>query len=949
MISFANVDILFIKNIFGIYTISIITYLTTVVFVQGENCPYLECLGHSLIISVLHYVLSKTNLIMESNNNDSINELYPFLIIALFLGIFLFGIAVGRTINIQQNTKSHATFEENKRKLKLRGKQQVTDTNTASPMSTPTHNIQLNSESHFNGDLPPALDLSMNNQTQTSQSSTPKNSDFLNLIKGSHVQASTSNESVLDPSGIMFIPSSTYTTLQYDSIIETSKETLKSIIGLPNCNYSYANRQWTLVRSATSTHIWVSKKKEDGVLIRGTAFAPAQAKSVLRWIVEEDLVTGMEGISHRREVIATYNGGSVVVRRIIFKSGSLTSSKRDFLIVTNTSVLPDGTFIVVSRSIDIPEKLTRNQRKQQKNGYIRGVVYASGYVIRPLASSKESSSNNSGCEIFFAAHLDMLGSFSGRMNTAKTDILAGSIITIMNRIQQTCTDTIINSVPTSTSPIVSIPSILPPYTPFVVEKEQNNTIVDDSNEFQTMEEEHPQIGLTTEQNRELLLRARGAITKIRKLHSSIVNQDKDIENHVRERSQSSGLRPMNDSDELTNQVNVSWNNFYDQDGVRVSELTDPTAPMGILTSFVSTSAPPSVVRTLLLEQPDVIDSLLVGRSILNHVSDKTYVQWLGYGAIWPVGARDFLIVTTEEAYNTEKDEGFIIVSTSVDDICEEVDEEENDDKSASKFTRSSLRVAGYVGVLNAEGGTDLRCFVDIDVYDFVPAWLLQVLCQYGLSEMMTRIRRNTSGEPNPKEPFELTKMINQIQEREMKRNRINSDLDESTYLPPSTLPSTPTKTSHKVLENDSTNNKSINNEENSTDNNDGQYINLDNQVSVPIDDTATLSPGDLVIDKLKKESLIIYKTYIGLLDDKGKLGLDWRIASQKNTISISSSSCAGSSWGVIKGTIVIKALAREIMSLLLNDDRIKEYDDMFDSYTVSIYYYYYYYYYYKFI
>ena len=64
--------------------------------------------------------------------------------------------------------------------------------------------------------------------------------------------------------------------------------------------------------------------------------------------------------------------------------------------------------------------------------------------------------------------------------------------------------------------------------------------------------------------------------------------------------------------------------------------------------FVHAQAPPSVVRNLLIDHPDSIDALLEGRSVLNHLSESTYVQWLAYGAMYPLGAKDFLLVTSEE-------------------------------------------------------------------------------------------------------------------------------------------------------------------------------------------------------------------------------------------------------------------------------------------------------------
>ena len=153
------------------------------------------------------------------------------------------------------------------------------------------------------------------------------------------------------------------------------------------------------------------------------------------------------------------------------------------------------------------------------------------------------------------------------------------------------------------------------------------------------------------------------------------------------------------------------------------------------------------MRTLLLEHPDVVDGLLAGREVLNRLDSKTYVQWLAYRNIWPIGARDSLIITTEEPFDISSGEGFVIASTSIDDICEvtnddEEEEEDDDDDGVQKgkkgsdctrgggglseFSRSRLRLAGYVGTPNKSGGTDLNLFVDMEAYSYVPSWLVQV-------------------------------------------------------------------------------------------------------------------------------------------------------------------------------------------------------------------------------
>ena len=72
--------------------------------------------------------------------------------------------------------------------------------------------------------------------------------------------------------------------------------------------------------------------------------------------------------------------------------------------------------------------------------------------------------------------------------------------------------------------------------------------------------------------------------------------------------------------------------------------------------------------------------------------------------------------------------------------------EDDDDSKPSKYSRSTIKLAGYVAVANKQlGGTDLKIFVDLDISAYVPAWLLQMLAQYGLPEIMSRIRQATAG------------------------------------------------------------------------------------------------------------------------------------------------------------------------------------------------------------
>merc|ERR1711871_1092419 len=117
--------------------------------------------------------------------------------------------------------------------------------------------------------------------------------------------------------------------------------------------------------------------------------------------------------------------------------------------------------------------------------------------------------------------------------------------------------------------------------------------------------------------------------------------------------------------------------------------------------------------------------------------------------------------------------GFVIASTSIDDL---LDLEGVEEAGLSKmYTRSTLKLAGYVGVQNAKGGTDLTLFVDIGVAAYMPAWLLQVLAQYGLSEMMMKIKNAAEGHALPGGQLDVGKVLQSVQTSD---SRIRSFLRE---------------------------------------------------------------------------------------------------------------------------------------------------------------------------
>ena len=194
---------------------------------------------------------------------------------------------------------------------------------------------------------------------------------------------------------------------EFASSIDISKCALLSIIGLPISSKSeeekYSNRSWSLVPFSPNSHIFTCRSCSDGIILRTSIFVKRSAKAVLYWLLSQNITTGLEDVSDKHStILESHKGGSISLKRICFK-GSITSARRDFIVITSISVLCNGTYVISSRSVHAPESSLLSCRKS-KNGFVRGIIYASGFVLRPIESS-----DGDGCEVFFGAHLDMLG------------------------------------------------------------------------------------------------------------------------------------------------------------------------------------------------------------------------------------------------------------------------------------------------------------------------------------------------------------------------------------------------------------------------------------------------------------------------------------------------------------------------------------------------------------
>ena len=96
------------------------------------------------------------------------------------------------------------------------------------------------------------------------------------------------------------------------------------------------------------------------------------------------------------------------VRRMAFKA-IWPTSPRDFLVLTTSSLRPDGTALIASRSAS-------NTLEPPVPGFVRGFIQATGYYIQPYETLSEAERRElpflapGGCRVSFIVHSELGGS-----------------------------------------------------------------------------------------------------------------------------------------------------------------------------------------------------------------------------------------------------------------------------------------------------------------------------------------------------------------------------------------------------------------------------------------------------------------------------------------------------------------------------------------------------------
>ena len=561
-----------------------------------------------------------------------------------------------------------------------------------------------------------------------------------------------------------------------------------------------------------------------------------------------------------------------------------TTVKRVTSVKTGLVVSSKREFVVATSQTELDGAIVLCTRSlPENNSYPVKKGYTRGFLHSAgFILQPMKSSEAEGCNVQFAIHLDMKSS-SGRSVTLRVDPLINSLVELTESIRHG--------------------KGMKLYDCHVM-----------------LRKETCASSLSPEEQDQLRDISQTAVANLRKLYESAIDVEKSCDE--------------------------SWSTFHDADGIVVSECLSDALPSGILRASCSTIAPPSTIRRLLMDKAESIDGLLEKKYTLARIGEGLIVQLLAYGPIWPVGSRDYLIVTSEVGYPTPQGEGFVIASTSIDDICEEEDAYSH---SNSRYTRSSMRLAGYVGVPNGSGGTDLQMFVDMDVYSYVPGWLVHILAQYGLAEMMNRIRIVSMGQRVQIRPFQLDKIVDKLRERgadkkpgglmrrvsriiskeESRKNVIIESLDIEAKHAPSSIDDAGEADD---VEDELSIGIGV------ADDDDVEFAStqFDSNYGSESPDVCSLSDGlDLRAKAVCAEARRLHLCYLSGHNDQGH-SFEWIEKMNKKGVIVHSSVVVGSTWLAIKALTSIQADTTTTLKFLLDDSRLGSFDDMFDTFEVNI-------------
>jgi len=82
---------------------------------------------------------------------------------------------------------------------------------------------------------------------------------------------------------------------------------------------------------------------------------------------------------------------------------------------------------------------------------------------------------------------------------------------------------------------------------------------------------------------------------------------------------------------------------------------------------------------------------------------------------------------------------------------------------------------------------------------------------------------------------------------------------------------------------------------------------------------------------------MVYRRYFDSSESKECLGIDWQIKVNRDNMKVYSSTVNSSTWSAIKAVTVMRAEPIDLLEVLVDANRMGDYDSMFNTHQVSVY------------
>jgi hypothetical protein len=372
-------------------------------------------------------------------------------------------------------------------------------------------------------------------------------------------------------------PETTIDTQEIYEAAEVAKLNLLSILEINQPNRSETlPRNWKLVRSGNSSHVWMAAHKASNTLIKGSCVTSLSSAAIAKYFYENNLPTGLESIMREKETLFTFRRNRVVVTRLLCNLGTLTSAKREFYLVTYWAEMENGTIVICSRSL--PESYTpqisttANQHSKHKS-YTRGFISSCGFVIVPNHVRGEEKR---GCQVLYSVDIDFFSTSMGmkRQHSAKAEAIINATLERLDHL---------SSIPPEEANANTIDSLtLSP-----------GTLLDHAmGSMNTTSQKHYQSviqGVSYQHHLELKSISKDAINRLLSLHMSATAKFTTSNPHKLPSGRDAG------DDQASER---KWTTFFDQDGIAISEYCGHDSPVGTLMASCHVNVSPASFKAI---------------------------------------------------------------------------------------------------------------------------------------------------------------------------------------------------------------------------------------------------------------------------------------------------------------------------------------------------------------